>query len=80
MLKGLSIRHCALAAVLVCVGCAAQTSNDARVTSNQSFKSVDADGNGTLSHQELQTWLDTDKNGEVSLDEWNQLMVDPADD
>ena len=76
MLKRLLRPQFALAAALACVGCAAPTGGD----SNQTFKSVDTDGNGTLSPQEVQSALDANSDGEISNQEWNQLAIDPADD
>ena len=81
MLKRLSRRQFALVAALACVGCAAQNTTDAQGGGpSQTFKSVDTDGNGTLSQQEVQRALDANGDGEVSNQEWNQLAIDPADD
>lgn len=76
MLTTYSRLQVVLAAALVCAGCAAQSTQDA----SQTFKSADADGNGTLSPQEVHSLLDADKDGTVSSEEWNKVMVDPADD
>ena len=81
----LSRRQFALAAALACVGCAAQKTTDAHGGGpSQTFKSVDTDGNGTLSQQEVYSWLDANGDDEVSDQEWNQigknpLGIDPAD-
>jgi hypothetical protein len=78
MLRKLSRRQFAIAAALMCVGCAAQTSSSK--TRSQTFNSIDTDGNGSLSQQELHSWADENKDNEVSLEEWNKLEIDPADD
>ena len=78
MLRKLTRLQFALVATLACVGCATQQTKSAQ--SNQTFQSIDTNGDGTLSQQELQTWLDSNNDGSISEDEWNRLMIDPADD
>jgi hypothetical protein len=73
MLKGLSTHRLVLAAA----GCAPQTSNShtqGAENLDQTFKSADTDGSGTLSQQEVIRHFDTDSDGELSSDEWSTLV------
>jgi hypothetical protein len=76
MLKKPSRNQFALAAALACAGCAAQTSKSDTYDSAASFKSIDTDGNGQLSQQEIQTRLDSNHDNEISPEEWNQFVLD----
>ena len=73
----LTRRQFALAAALACVGCAAENTKNSTGAGNAAgaqaqtmFKNADKDGNGSLSQQELQGYLDTDSDGQVSFQEW----------
>jgi hypothetical protein len=84
MLKGLSTHRLVLAAALACVGCAPQTSDSQTQGAenlDQTFKSADSDGSGTLTDQEVNRYLNNKtevRDDEVFSDEWNKLMIDPA--
>ena len=72
-----STHRLVLAAALACVGCAPQTSDSQTQGAenlDQTFKSADTDGSGTLSQQEVIRHFDTDSDGELSSDEWSTLV------
>ena len=76
----ISRRQFAFALALTCIGCTGQTTKNSNSGVQSStdykqalFKSIDKNGDGTISQDEMTSWmqnLDTDGNGALSYDEW----------